>query len=1016
MGQGVKMSDFFVQNKVTNKIIEQISEKMFCEVTPKRPRKPNGVAQRYSPNYRSDIDPYRKANGAPTVVSVAEGNTTIGDIESAVAHVSGQNGPLSAVPDEFLADTILRDLATEGQDRFEIISVRETTDGVDGILKFRDTVTGMVYGLKHHEGSDALDDAGQVEILVSRVAEEFGFAQGRMRVASGIGDNGSFAVLMEMPDSVVAGDTRDLRPEMSVSQADTDDVVRLALMDFVLANPSRSPLDVIGSSDDEGMSLHPVPDSGALISNVGLRDRQALESFVADAMDANHPALLELRKRLEDPERREEVIESLRRLRAELVQQGTDGGLRKFNADTLSLERSASFERMKGKRDAVSDRMATVRLTDTDELVSLFEGATARPRPGATVVGRQNPGSPAVVSQEFAQLTPKQRAATLNGILQEMPHLESVLELSDLTRKKTGKKVRTEKRGTIKNLTDDQVTEALDRVLQHFEDNIDYLLSQSPPDAPGRSMLAWDVDEGRYVLTPEARVTQAWYDVANNLAGKISDESGVRPESAAAVLAVLSASSDWRDNVPLAINSIRIWAENPTITAADVEVMRRAYIDAKNSSLKERMKRGVDVTADRELLKRLDNMPVEEYLSLMDGKLDVPLHEQDPLFVSHYIRSRAAKNADGSDLGRVDLIPSDRGDGSFDMVMIEGVAASNSHSASTLIIPSDMPESEYKLETAKTKVVNASLQVTPDGFISDVTLSKEPGSKQHRDLMAKVTKGADRSAVFLSIEAQPELHSFYESLGFVVTEETGKGGVPILRREPVKLGNYSFDKIARILQGDANNTDLDTTAFVERYISPNLGEYAKVRSFYNNIADPADTQWASLTADTHHFNAVSLIPIGSTGTLHAGYIDNNGNEVLPNNPRPYTDTVLPKNNPFIGKMFDTNKTIGFSGSYWLAREAALRKAQEYGILPREMQSILWEHQRRMWVDQKLKTGVGDAILREIRQLALNGDSIGEEEFRKLYQRKYDEAMQGWESASGAPAVLEDTRGFLEGLQ
>jgi len=70
----------------------------------------------------------------------------------------------------------------------------------------------------------------------------------------------------------------------------------------------------------------------------------------------------------------------------------------------------------------------------------------------------------------------------------------------------------------------------------------------------------------------------------------------------------------------------------------------------------------------------------------------------------------------------------------------------------------------------------------------------------------------------------------------------------------------------------------------------------------------------------------------------------------------------------------------------------------------------------MWVDQKLKTGVGDAILREIRQLALNGDSIGEEEFRKLYQRKYDEAMQGWESAPGAPAVLEDTRGFLEGLQ
>ena len=94
-----------------------------------------------------------------------------------------------------------------------------------------------------------------------------------------------------------------------------------------------------------------------------------------------------------------------------------------------------------------------------------------------------------------------------------------------------------------------------------------------------------------------------------------------------------------------------------------------------------------------------------------------------------------------------------------------------------------MPESEYKLETKTTKVVNASLQVTPDGFISDVTLSKEPGSKQHRDLMAKVTKGADRSAVFLSIEAQPELQQ-------IQVYEDGRLSVPcrdnaVRRRERV---------------------------------------------------------------------------------------------------------------------------------------------------------------------------------------------------------------------------------------
>ena len=43
-------------------------------------------------------------------------------------------------------------------------------------------------------------------------------------------ENGSFAVLIEMPDSVVAGDTRDLVPAQSLSEADTDDVVRMVLM------------------------------------------------------------------------------------------------------------------------------------------------------------------------------------------------------------------------------------------------------------------------------------------------------------------------------------------------------------------------------------------------------------------------------------------------------------------------------------------------------------------------------------------------------------------------------------------------------------------------------------------------------------------------------------------------------------------------------------------------------------------------------------------------------------------
>ena len=189
------MSNFFIQNKVTNKIIEQISEKMFCEVYPKNPRKPNGIAQRYSPDYSSDMAPDREPSGAPKVIE----STSITDIEAAVTHVSGQNGSLGAVPDQLLAETIVQDIAN-GSGRFETISDQA------GMLKVRDTSNGIVYGLKRYDGNDTVADSGRVEILASRVAEEFGFAQGRIRVASDLGENGSFAVLIEMPDSVVAGD------------------------------------------------------------------------------------------------------------------------------------------------------------------------------------------------------------------------------------------------------------------------------------------------------------------------------------------------------------------------------------------------------------------------------------------------------------------------------------------------------------------------------------------------------------------------------------------------------------------------------------------------------------------------------------------------------------------------------------------------------------------------------------------------------------------------------------------
>ena len=59
----------------------------------------------------------------------------------------------------------------------------------------------------------------------------------------------------------------------------------------------------------------------------------------------------------------------------------------------------------------------------------------------------------------------------------------------------------------------------------------------------------------------------------------------------------------------------------------------------------------------------------------------------------------------------------------------------------------------------------------------------------------------------------------------------------------------------------------------------------------------------------------------------------------------------------------------------------LRKAAEYGILPREMQSILWEQQRRLWVDKKLKDGVAADIYKTLREMGV----IDEEQLESYHK-------------------------------
>lgn len=97
-------------------------------------------------------------------------------------------------------------------------------------------------------------------------------------------------------------------------------------------------------------------------------------------------------------------------------------------------------------------------------------------------------------------------------------------------------------------------------------------------------------------------------------------------------------------------------------------------------------------------------------------------------------------------------------------------------------------------------------------------------------------------------------------------------------------------------------------------VDETLGSNHKVRSFYNNHVDPMNP--TDVTVDTHAAAAAHLMPYGSK------------------------DTVTKEN--FGGIK---HKNSGYNGTYFITADAYRLAAKELGLLPRELQSIVWEQQR-----------------------------------------------------------------------
>jgi hypothetical protein len=144
-------------------------------------------------------------------------------------------------------------------------------------------------------------------------------------------------------------------------------------------------------------------------------------------------------------------------------------------------------------------------------------------------------------------------------------------------------------------------------------------------------------------------------------------------------------------------------------------------------------------------------------------------------------------------------------------------------------------------------------------------------------------------------------------------------------------------------------------------ISDNLGKAHKVRSFYNNIIDPESD--ADVTIDTHAVGAGLFSPVSGVD-------------------------AYPKHN-FGGPGSNHTGTVG---TYPLYAEAYRKVAQELGIKPRELQSVVWEKTRDLFSDE-FKTEANKAAVAKIWEQSESGKITPDQARKQIMQYAQDWATE-----------------------
>ena len=373
--------------------------------------KPNGVAPVAHVGF-ADADGFavqRRVNVGNTVISPVDGSErNLMEFEDSVAHIA-EGGKLTDIPDEHLIDAIMANAGRKNvQQEQEIQEVFENTGkilvipkkrftirgeggGMNGMTRLEDGVTGALLGIKYPEGRGGrYQDEALNEVLSEIVGTHFGYEPMPMRLtlSARVKDqyseedrylNLGQSLVSELAHNRYAGNIESgSYPWNGEDPTDisSDQLVRMALFDSVLANPDRHEQNMLFAVGEDGKEATLIPIDQSLGFNPGTSTSENEMSWWIKSAGAIAAVRLDLQAEKKNTEEdRKRMISEISQIQEEL---------RKIDIDKLNVQFEEAYkhysaylmgnpniERRKSIEDVVK-RLEIVRNSDPEVLMKLI--------------------------------------------------------------------------------------------------------------------------------------------------------------------------------------------------------------------------------------------------------------------------------------------------------------------------------------------------------------------------------------------------------------------------------------------------------------------------------------------------------------------------------------------------------------------------------------------------------------------------------------------------------------------